>query len=60
MVFPWEPSKAWICDVDMESKGLHMPLRECAYRKKGIVILCHPRISFSSIRDWREKYQELL
>ena len=52
MVLPWEHRKGvassmWIWDkrVSYASEGVH------SYRKKEMVTLSFPRISFSSIRD---------
>ena len=47
MVFPWEPNKAY----DIGYDWFHMPLKACAYRKKGMMV--SPRgIERYSFRPW--------
>ena len=37
MVFPWEPNKAQNPGCGNYINGFHMPLKACAYRKKGMM-----------------------
>ena len=52
MVFLWEPNKGVIYGMRLDIEGSHMPLKACANRKKGMVLL--PRgIARYSVRPWR-------
>ena len=52
MVFAWDPNKGVRYGIRLDIKGFHMPLKACAYRKKGMMLL--PRgIERYSARPWR-------